>query len=819
MPVTTGSTTSNTNKTSTNPSGGGPGGGSLSAPARTAPSTGTGGQGSGSSSSKTSSTSTSTASKASTSASTAKAPASSGTSKSSNPTGGSLSAPARTAPSAGGGITSRTPSEQAAVDKAKQSYSQYGGAQTSMRNATTGTAKTSTTSAKVTDPSRGLTSPMSGQGTSFKTPESAKKANDQYIDRNGFYNRAVKGMPSAAEDVVDLRGTMGPFKGPLDYGLMPDRHFGPFNPNAPYTKQQYDRDWQKYREQADTYWRGTIGVGSIDDYDRTPQEVREQVQREIDREYGIAGERARREAKEQAQIEAALGVKNPRSNLGSITPDISFSQGLTRPGAPQSNLLDKTDRQRTAAQPSGTDTAWGGPNVTPQTSAPGKTDRQPSPTVARPSGTDTAWGGPNTTPQTTAQGKTSSPYAKTDREPSPTVARPSGTDTAWGGPNTTPQTVDRVGKVSNPASYVDSLGLDGSIMGMMRSARDTLDPSKVMAQGEVYSNFGPRAGVTPAAPNLPSDVVMSKSDGTTSMADVIDRVQQGRLLSGYGPPEPKIADRLPQEDRFASPQPIGDPRVAQLQEQFERIKQARGQVAADRPISIPGDPRTPPMQSIPEPKSMKMVGNPTLSPTNPFGALPPAQAARLASLQTRVAVDDLLNGTPPAEAPAPAVPQRQGVGNVFNRHTGIGGLISAVKLASDKARGVGGQIAPTADRSLSQDGANQYDENFTQYDGQPQDLGELKNRGEYEYDRAKQNLVDLPGRLWDAITKGEITGYTPTQNDRGVERRFPPPSTPEPKMSRGDAEIVARLAALILAMQQQESSGLTQADLVNSTFQ
>ena len=87
---------------------------------------------------------------------------------SNNPTGGSLQAPARSAPSKG--ITSnnsRTAAQQNAMDKAKQAATQYGGAQQSMRQANTTVSKAP--SAKVSDPSRsgnltGVGGPGAGGG-------------------------------------------------------------------------------------------------------------------------------------------------------------------------------------------------------------------------------------------------------------------------------------------------------------------------------------------------------------------------------------------------------------------------------------------------------------------------------------------------------------------------------------------------------------------------------------------------------------------------------------------------------------------------------
>lgn len=235
MAVTTGKTTGSTSggtssaKTSSNPSGGGPGGpfgapnggstaglskstspatggggkgttsstgsknptgGSLSAPARTAPS---------SSTSKSSSSSSSSAKTASTG--------------SKNPTGGSLQAPARTAPSSGVGGSKGGSQSPSSVSKQKDQYSQYGGAQTSMRAATLGSNKAP--SAKVQDPSRGGASLGSFQSVGIvgsRTPSNKSVPQDPSIagraaeaNKNYTVSTGPGGMVSRTYSDPDLK--------------------------------------------------------------------------------------------------------------------------------------------------------------------------------------------------------------------------------------------------------------------------------------------------------------------------------------------------------------------------------------------------------------------------------------------------------------------------------------------------------------------------------------------------------------------------------------------------------------------------------------
>lgn len=540
---------------------------------------------------------------------------------------------------------------------------------------------------------------------------------------------------------------------------------------------------------------------------------------------------------------------------------------------PTSNVADKNNREPgpSVAQPQGGIFSRGpnrglvGTNTSTAKTTPGKTDN----IAKQPQSNLMAKGNPQ---QSLAPGKT-------DKAPSPTVARP-----------TNESFID---SLVNKGPALGAYNATGSILGM-QPTRSAPSLGQVISRDPI-SVTGPRAGTTPSVPSgqpgLDTQLAISQ------LQDNVQRAQQGTLLGQYAAPQPKIADRVPQAPAAPAGPSMPDPRLAARQEQFERIKMGRGQVASV-PQSLPNDPATPPPQAIPSPIGMKMVGNPTLSPTNPFGAYNPVAAGRLATLQTRIGVDDALSGpVPPAAAPpaappaAPTVPTRQGQitnpmyrdpmaqaqavraavalglgnlpqqaapqpqfqnasqpmevdipgypaqvapsqegllgGNVFNRGQSPRDLIDAVNIASDKVRGVGGDVRDVASPtptpsgaeaiSPSQEGSYPPDDNFMQDDGQPQSLGELSNRYDYEKGLVKEGLTELPGRLWAAITSGDIRGYTPETNDkRGVN----PPSMnqrPQQPLTDADAVVVARLLALLKELEQQGGSQ-AQADLVNSTF-
>lgn len=56
----------------------------------------------------------------------------------------------------------------------------------------------------------------------------------------------------------------------------------------------------------------------------------------------------------------------------------------------------------------------------------------------------------------------------------------------------------------------------------------------------------------------------------------------------------------------------------------------------------------------------------------------------------------------------------------------------------------------------------------SQADGQPQDLGELANRADYERDKARQGFKDLPGNLLSAILGGKFSAGTDLAGLQGI---------------------------------------------------
>jgi hypothetical protein len=115
---------------------------------------------------------------------------------------------------------------------------------------------------------------MGGQGPSFSSPKAAKNANENYTDRYGFQNKVNSRLPSAMNDIEDIRGRMGPFKGQWKNGDMIDAYGQPFNPNNPMTRQQLDASWRRYHQDEDALTRAVVPGRDIEKY-RTPQEIRE----------------------------------------------------------------------------------------------------------------------------------------------------------------------------------------------------------------------------------------------------------------------------------------------------------------------------------------------------------------------------------------------------------------------------------------------------------------------------------------------------------------------------------------------------------------
>lgn len=450
---------------------------------------------------------------------------------------------------------------------------------------------------------------------------------------------------------------------------------------------------------------------------------------------------------------------------------------------PSSNIRDKTDRRDV------------------QSVASGKTSKG-----TYGSGTATEWGGWSAAP-------TSNVAAKTSKQPTANVARP-----------TTESFIDSL--VNRGPAPAGALTVGGSLLGAQPTS-----PSLAQAVAmDPISFTGPRAGATAATPMGQPN--MGIDQAVSQLADIAQRAQQGTLLSAYAAPAPKIADRVPATGQ-PSPGPatpsMPDPRLAQLQEQFNRIAAGRNQPGkvADVAAPMPG-PAAPMPQSIPSPISTSIMPQaaPPMGQVNSMYRDPMAQAKAV-----RAAVAMALGQAPTPAAPtspleidvpgypAQVAPSQQGIlgGNVFNRGQRPRDLTDAVNLASAKARGVGDTASPlpSAGGSIapSQDGNYPPDENFVQDAGQADDWGQIKNRADYERDQVMTNLKELPQRLFDAITRGDIRGFTPETNDKRPITRPQQPQQPD----QTQIAAVARLLALLKAMEQQ-GGNQSQADLVNSTF-
>lgn len=456
-----------------------------------------------------------------------------------------------------------------------------------------------------------------------------------------------------------------------------------------------------------------------------------------------------------------------------------------------------------------------GTNTTTTKSAPGKTDN----IAKQPSSNLLAKGNPQ---QSLAPGRT-------DKQLSPSVTRP--------------MNESFIDSLVNKGDYPGSYNASGSILGMQPTAPSL---GQVMRQ-DPMSYMGPRAGTTPARPSTPVDLNASPVGETVQSQMIAERVVNAMkqaamaqtrapgLTRGIGDalgPATTPAPQAPAPGKVSLPGPAApsmpDPRLAAMQEQFERIKMARGQIAAPQTVA-PGRtdavvPQTvaPGRTDVAAPQSVAPGRTDPVTPqTVAPGRTDPEMPQTVAPGRT-----DMEEASVPQDVPSGPLSSGRSVDDVLQE----------IALAEAAVNNLGMEeiSEPTAQSraptevdidgypqsvSPSQDGNYPPDDNFMQDDGQAQDLGELSNRYDYEKARAKEGLTQLAGRLFNAITSGDIRGFTPETNDK---RAVNPPSMnrrpqQQAPMSDADAVMVARLLALIKEIEQQGGSQ-AQADLVNSTF-
>lgn len=140
----------------------------------------------------------------------------------------------------------------------------------------------------------GGTNPMASQGTSFKSPYKAQKANESYIKKHGFGNRVMKnaemGKIAARKDILDQRRVTGPFD-PRDPKYSDE--FGRFNPNNPLRRADVRKS---IRDSKDAYEGDLrkIVIGNDKPVGLTPQEIRDRTRAALERNDRVFGEEVNR---------------------------------------------------------------------------------------------------------------------------------------------------------------------------------------------------------------------------------------------------------------------------------------------------------------------------------------------------------------------------------------------------------------------------------------------------------------------------------------------------------------------------------------------
>lgn len=254
------------------------------------------------------------------------------------------------------------------------------------------------------------------------------------------------------------------------------------------------------------------------------------------------------------------------------------------------------------------------------------------------------------------------------------------------------------------------------------------------------------------------------------------------------------------EEGIIAPQRMVSPLDQARQERFAQIASARGQLAPGASIVPAGN-----------------ILDAAAAPTNPFYRGPAAQ------------VQDVRNKVAMAQGAAPAPPMEINVnGGMPTSMPGGLGVVAYNSLAAsrrpdvttaqrDAMYGGGPSVAPSQEGDMVAP-SQQYDgavnRNPMQDDSQPQDLQELYNRYQYEKQRAQQGYRDLPGRIWDAIVNGEITGYTPPADSGGKDVRDSGSNAYAP------VDVDAVLAEYLRQLEAEQAilGNRSQMDLVFNTF-
>lgn len=290
-----------------------------------------------------------------------------------------------------------------------------------------------------------------------------------------------------------------------------------------------------------------------------------------------------------------------------------------------------------------------------------------------------------------------------------------------------------------------------SVRGSIMGNQPTKPSARQVVARDPITYAGPRAGT--AMSNVPP---MRNSDPTGV------QIAANRALNNIAnPPVPKMQDRVPQ-----GPVRAPAPRAPMAQSPFYRDPMAQGQAVRNK-VAIAQTPNriTPTGTEI----------------TIPGGGLP-------------------MQSQQPARAPVTASPGQQGpFGRFANAGTPPG---YAERYLS------GSQPSPQPS-SMAQAVAP------SQNAGQPQSLGELNNRYQYEKQQVSDGVRALPGRIGNAIAAGDFRN----PGQMGRER-----SSNENNMSADVPDYSTLMADLLARLPQQQQPpqiqgpNTDQLDLVFSSF-
>ena len=629
MAVTTGTTTGTTNSSSG--SSNNPTGGSLQAPARTEPSksttpsgnasTGQGGQGSTSSSSSTSSTPSSSGSSSGTSQSGTESSSNTTTDASTNTTTATKSEPSTD-------TALKSPTQQAEVNKQKEAYTDYGGAYTTIDAPPALPQASKQESAKVVDPARSSSSSNTTTGTQTTgskaestgaSPQTAAPAKTSSQDTSSSAKPATTTPASPSGTSTAWGGGITAPQGST-YGKSP-------SPSAP-APSGTSTAWggpavpapatSNASKQPTPTVAGLSGTSTI--WGGPP------VNQPVAQDPSIPG-RAAQANQNYVTTTAPGGFVSTTYKDPDLAPSTSYMDDLYK-GIQDAGI--------------GLTVALGAPQTGPNR---GLTQES----MAKQLG-DAAVDTYNKISGGISSGLTSAGNY-VDSLFGPGIAPGATTEAMMKTPGMTP---------GNPApnsglSYQDPTAVapaggyfaQGSIIGNAPIGPQTL--SQAVTGDYAQYGFQPSRNMSPVTRTPDQAAIDAAVQDPTNMAPASPQAVANIMAAQNAinnPAPPKIADRVPpQAPNYPT---VTDPRTAQMQEQlgtaspapavaspstsalvgnplaagslvsavdkarqdaFNKIAAARGQTAkiVDTPVSLPGDPPTPPMQGIPAPDSLGIM--------------------------------------------------------------------------------------------------------------------------------------------------------------------------------------------------------------------